>query len=107
MLLFSLLIYIIVISCVFMEHSAVNPFPILEPNLRCLSRIFKVLLEKDCGRTELALASNLNYHRLQNQLHWLLDRRHVEAIIAAASVKYRLTADGREYGQKLLSLYQP
>jgi predicted transcriptional regulator len=69
-----------------------------EPSMKILSRILKVILEKNSiGKTSLSEESNVNYVKLQRYLQWLEEKRLVEIVIKGGRVHIILSHKGREF----------
>ena len=79
--------------------------PNFEPSMNTISRIVKVILEKNSlGRTALSQEANINYTTLSKHLKWLKSKSIINYIIEDGKVYVRLTANGREFASKLLEL---
>lgn len=69
-----------------------------EPSLKTLSRIMKVILEKNSIRkTILSQEANVQYARLLKHLEWLEKRHMIESIIEDGKVDVKFTHVGREF----------
>ncbi len=85
-----------------MNRVAGRPKRDFEPSMRILSRVTRILLERNSvGRTELAQVTNLQYGRLAKYLEWLAHRMFIEFLLQDGKVLVRLTPSGREFSQKI------
>lgn len=74
------------------------------PNLAILSRILKVIFERNSvGRTGLALEANVNYLRLLRYLKWLEKKNLIKLVIEDGKINVVLSHIGMDF-TKTLSL---
>lgn len=75
-----------------------------EPSMRILSRILKILLEKDSMlRTDLTTVVNTNYPTVSKYLRWLERRSVVTYVVNDGVVNVRMNQAERQFVLKLLN----
>jgi predicted transcriptional regulator len=74
-----------------------------EPSLKMLSRIMKVILEKDSiSKTSISQEANIQYARLLKHLDWLEEKHLVESILEDGKVGIKFTRLGREFASLII-----
>lgn len=82
-----------------------NEQKVFEPSMKLVSRIMKVILEKNfIGKTALAVEINTNYARMARQLKWLEKKSLLESIIIEGEVNVRLSLKGRLFAEQFCNL---
>lgn len=75
-----------------------------EPSMRILSRILKILLEKDSMlRTDLTAVANTNYPTLSKHLGWLERRSVVTYVVNDGVINVKMNQAERQFILKLLN----
>lgn len=73
-----------------------------EPSMRILSRILRVILERDSlGRTALSQQANVNYVTLSKHLGWLETKSIIHYIVNDGKVIIKLNQDERNFALKM------
>jgi predicted transcriptional regulator len=68
-----------------------------EPSVKILSRIIKIILEKNViGRTALSLEANINYSTLIKHLDWLESKSLIELAIVEGKINVKLSDTGKD-----------
>ncbi|MDC8451601.1 MAG: hypothetical protein LV477_01680 [Candidatus Nitrosotalea sp.] len=75
-----------------------EPTPRFEPSMKLLSRIMKVILEKNSvGKTMLSQESNVQYARLLKHLEWLEKRHFIESVVDDGKIGFKFTTLGKNF----------
>jgi len=85
-----------------MQDMTEESVPRFEPSMKLLSRIMKVILEKNSiGRTALSVEANVNYGTLSRHIEWLQNKSLIELLIKDHKVNVRLSSTGRDFALHL------
>ena len=86
------------------DHTRKRNLESFEPSLKLISRILKIILEKNSlGKTNLSQEANIQYSRLVVHLEWLEKNRLIKQVIDDGKIKITVTSLGREFA-KIISL---
>lgn len=73
-----------------------------EPSMKLLSRIMKVILEKNLiGRTALSVEANVNYNTLAKHIEWMENKSLIDLIVGDSKVNVKLSPVGRDFALHL------